>query len=74
MMKYKPIDMMGNLIRVGDTVKVTGVPDLSGMAPAYREESLAVFEHLVGKYKTVREFDEYGQAWLQFDIRKGSSK
>jgi len=29
------------------------------------------FEHLLGKYKRVEEFDEFGQAWLRFKIRKG---
>ena len=73
-MKHKPTDTTGNRIRVGDTVKVIGVPDLSGMAPEYRKESLPVFEHIVGKYKTVEEFDEYGFAWLRFVIRKGAKQ
>ena len=47
------------------------MPDLSGMASDYRAYSLAVFQHLVGTYKRVEEFDEYGQAWLRFRIRKG---
>jgi hypothetical protein len=73
-MKHKPIDAKGSRIRVGDTVKVIGVPDLIGMAPESLKESLPVFEYLVGKYKTVEEFDEYGQAWLRFTIRKGPSR
>lgn len=73
-MKHKPIDALGRRIQVGDTVKVIGVPDLTGMALECLVESLPVFEYLVGKYKTVEEFDEYGQAWLRFTIRKGASK
>ena len=69
-MKHKPIDTTGNRIRVGDTVKVMGVPDLTGLAPESFKESLPVFEHLVGKYKTVEEFDEYGFA---FSWRRGFS-
>jgi len=73
-MKHKPIDATGRRIRVGDSVKVTGVPDLSGMAPDCIKESQPVFEYLVGKYKKVEEFDEYGFAWLRFVIRKGPSR
>jgi hypothetical protein len=64
-------DITGKTIKVGDTVRVIGVPDLSGMSAECRAESLPVFRHLVGKYKQVEEFDEYGQAWLRFTIRKG---
>ena len=64
-------DVTGERVSVGDIVRVIGVPDLSGMAPEFRAESLPVFEYLVGKYKRVEEFDEFGQAWLRFNIRKG---
>ena len=30
-----------------------------------------MFLHLLGKYKRVRAFDEFGMAWLSFTIRKG---
>jgi hypothetical protein len=64
-------DAAGERLKVGDTVRVLGVPDLSGMSSACLAESLPVFQHLVGKYKRVREWDEHGLAWLQFRIRKG---
>ena len=64
-------DVAGERLRVGDIVRVIGVPDLSGMSADCRAESLPVFEHLVGSYKRVEEFDEFGQAWLRFKIRKG---
>ena len=66
-------DVTGQRVRVGDIVRIIGVPDLSRMSNACREESTPVFEHLVGKYKRVEEFDEWGMAWLRFKIRKGSS-
>ena len=72
--KHKPIDATGKRIRVGDTVRVVGVPDLKGMAPKQRRESLPVFKYLVGKYKKVEEFDPYGCAWLTFIIRKDPSR
>ena len=64
-------DAAGARLKVGDTVRVLGVPDLSGMSSACLAESLPVFQHLVGKYIRVREFDEHGLAWLRFRIRKG---
>ena len=64
-------DAEGTRIKVGDVVRIVGVPDLDGMSAECRAESLPVFEHLVGKYKRVEEFDEFGQAWLRFKILKG---
>ena len=56
---------------IGDIVRIVGVPDLSSMARQYRDESLPVFQYLVGRYKTVKEFDQHGLAWLYFTIPKG---
>ena len=64
-------DAAGERLKVGDTVRVLGVPALSGMSSVCLAESLPVFQHLVGKYKRVREFDEHGLVWLRFRIRKG---
>jgi hypothetical protein len=64
-------DVSGERLRVGDIVRIVGVPDLSGMSADCRAESLPVFEHLVGTYKRIEEFDEYGLAWLRFKIRDG---
>jgi hypothetical protein len=64
-------DVLGERLRVGDIVRIVGVPDLSGMSVDCRAESLPVFEHLVGTYRRVAEFDEFGQAWLTFKIRNG---
>lgn len=64
-------DANGERVKVGDRVRIVGVPDLAGMHPKSRVESLPVFQYLVGKYKRVEEFDEFGFAWLRFKIRKG---
>ena len=64
-------DASGERLRVGDTVRVVGVPGLAGLSAAGRAESLPVFEYLVGKYKRVVSFDESGFAWLRFRIRGG---
>ena len=66
-------DVTGKPIKVGDIVRIVGVPDLNGMSAACRAESLPVFKYLVGKYKQVYEVDEYGFAWVSFKIRQGSS-
>ena len=64
-------DVAGERVKGGDIVRVIGAPDLAGMSPECRAESLPVFEHLIGKYKRVEEFDEFGMAWLRFRIQKG---
>ena len=64
-------DVRGERVHVGDMVRIIGVPDLAGMSPECRAESLPVFQFLVGKYKRVEDFDEFGMAWLTFKIRKG---
>jgi hypothetical protein len=64
-------DVTGKPIRIGDVVRVIGVPDLSGMSADCQADSLPVFQHLVGTYRRVEEFDEYGHAWLAFKIRNG---
>ena len=64
-------DVTGERIRIGDIVRVIGLPDLSGMSDECRAESRPVFKHLLGTYKRVEEFDEFGQAWLRFKIRNG---
>ena len=71
MKRLHPKDVTGQRIRSGDIVRVIGAPDLAGMSRECRAESLPVFEHLVGKYKRVEEFDEFGLAWLRFQIRNG---
>ena len=64
-------DVTGAVLKAGDAVRVVGVPDLTGMSPDGLAESLPVFRHLVGRYKRIKEFDEYGFAWLSFRIRRG---
>ena len=64
-------DANGHQIKVGDVVRVVGVPDLAAMTPECRAESLPVFQHLVGTYRRVEEFDKFGFAWLTFKIRRG---
>lgn len=69
MKPHKPLDRNGNPIKVGDIVRIIGVPDLAGMTPDGLAEALPVFQYLVGKYKRVRGFDEYGCAELSFVMR-----
>jgi hypothetical protein len=52
-------------------VRVVGVLDLSGMSKQRVAESLPVFQYLVGKYKRISAFDEYGCAQLHFFIPGG---
>lgn len=73
-MKHEPIDSTGKEIKAGDIVRVIGVPNLSGMSTEGVNESKPVFEHLVGSYKKVRHFDEFGCAILTFSINKGVNR
>ena len=73
-MKHQPLDIIGKRIRVGDSVRITGVPDLTGMRPKQIQESMPVFQYLVGKYKKVDRFDKHGFVWLQFSINKGRNR
>jgi hypothetical protein len=67
---HPPKDANGQTIRIGDSVRIIGVPDLSDMSPEPLKETQPVFEHLVGKYKKVHGFDEYGHVELVFQVLK----
>lgn len=69
---HEPVDRNGQRLRVGDKVRIIGVPDLSGMAAKYRTQSLPVFEHLVGCYKMIGGSDRFGCAEFTFAIVKGN--
>jgi hypothetical protein len=44
------------------------------MSPEGVRFSRPVFTHIVGTYKRIVEFDEYGHAELRFRIRKGRAR
>ena len=67
------IDAIGKKIHIGDVVRVIGVPDLKGMHPSGRRESLPVFQYLIGKYKRVVGVN-HGLIELFFRIRRGKHK
>ena len=64
-------DVTGRLLRVGDWVRVIGTPDLSDWSEEMRAESEPVFEHLVGTYRRIKDFNELGFVELFFRIQKG---
>jgi len=66
-----PVDRDGRRLRVGDVVRVVGVPPLSGLTEASRRDCLPVFRHLVGTYRTIAGFDALGFAEIFFRIRDG---
>jgi hypothetical protein len=74
MKPHEPFDRNGKPIKVGDLVRIVGVPDLSGMSPEGIAESLPAFAYLVGKYKRVRGFDEYGCAEFSFVMHQRSGE
>lgn len=68
----KPVDKRGKRIRVGDRVRIAGMPDLTGFqSGAAQRLAERVFLHLQGQCKTVAGFDQHGCAEIHFHIRKG---
>jgi hypothetical protein len=65
---YRKTDRGRAPLAIGDEVRIMGIPDLSGMAPTAKAVSLPVFEYLVGKYKKITNFDEYGCAEISFRL------
>jgi hypothetical protein len=61
------VDRDGTRLRVGDTVRVVGIPPLPGPL----EESRPVFEHILGTYRRIRAFDGRGCAEVMLRIRRG---
>jgi hypothetical protein len=66
-----PKDALGRILKVGDVVRVIGVPDLKSMAKSGLYESLPAFRHLVGTYRRIQMFDEHGLAQINFLVRRG---
>ena len=64
-------DVDGQTVRIGDVVRVLGIPDLSGMRDPYRRETEAVFKHILGTRRKVEGFDQFGCAILVFGITSG---
>ena len=69
-----PCDRDGRRLRVGDVVRIVGVPELSGMTEASRRDCLPVFRHLVGTYRTIAGFDALGFAEIFLKIRTGEKQ
>lgn len=67
-------DADGTELRIGDVVRVIGLPNLGVMHPDCIRESRPIFEYLVGKYKRIAGFNDIGQAELSFRISKGQHK
>jgi len=64
-------DRDGARLKVGDVVRIVGVPDSSRMGADGRAVTKPVFEQLLGQYKRIAESDEWGEARLDFRISRG---
>ncbi len=71
--RYPAIDKEGRPLKVGDVVRVTGLPDTSSWTASQKDFSLYVFTSLVGKYKKIHDFDELGMAELTFRLKQGDT-
>ena len=65
------VDAEGRELRVGDTVRIKGLPDVSGWTQEQKDFSLSVFEYLVGKYKKISDFNDLGMAEIEFRMKEG---
>lgn len=73
-MKYTHLDAEGRTLQVGDTVRVIGVPpDIQNWSDDQKAFSLPAFHHLVGKYKRIADFDEYGHAEIRFRMKEADA-
>ncbi len=70
MKKIPQRDVEGRKLKVGDIVKIKGIPDTSSWTQSQKRFSLYVFKHLVGKYKRIFDFDKYGLAEIEFRMKK----
>lgn len=70
-MKHAPLDVDGRRVRKVDTVRIAGLPDLKDMSPSGGSRCKSVIRYLVGKYKKVDNFDQYGCVGLNFAIQSG---
>src|SRR5260221_3685963 len=65
---HPPLDGRGHRLRVGDTARIVGVPSLAGMGTATLAQTKPGFEHLVGQYKRITDFDGVGWGRRSFRI------
>ena len=67
-----PRDARGKLVRLGDRVRIIGMPDFSWITPAsLRRERNRVFKHVIGQVKVTDDIDRYGLVGMTFRIRSG---
>jgi len=72
--RHLPRSLDGKVLRPGMIVRVTRIPDLTGMRPTQRSQSAAVFRHIEGTYRRITGFDSLGFAEIMFRIRKGRNR
>lgn len=70
---YEPVDRDGAPIRVGSVVRIVGTPDFEPGADDPEMRTRAVFAHILGTYKRVRDVTELGLVELSFEIRAGEA-
>lgn len=59
-------------LAVGDTVKVCGIPDLSGIYEEGRSKTLEVFKYALGRNFKIESFDDWNCAQFHFYIPLGT--
>ena len=59
---------------ISDTVRVCGIPDLSGIYEEGRAETTRVFKYAFGRNFEIESFDDWNCAMLHFYIPLGPAK
>jgi hypothetical protein len=62
-------DSKGNKLKVGDKVRILALPDLTGMSPDARSETLPVFKRALGTYRRIEGFSSQGLIELIIRIK-----
>lgn len=59
------------VVRIGDKVRIVGLPEVSDWTREQKDFSLSVFEYLVGKTKKIAGFNDLGMAEIEFRRKEG---
>ena len=61
-------DNKGNILHIGDRVRILAIPDLTGMTAAALAETLPVFKHALGTYRRISAFSRDGLIEIKLRI------
>ena len=63
-------DSKGNILNIGDKVRIIALPDLTSMAPDALAETLPIFKRALGTYRRINAFSRNGLIELKLRIKE----